>query len=497
MKFGTCQTREGLGNILAHSVLADGKKIKKGKILNQGDIELLQNSGIQEIMVAKLGGDDLGEDEAAALLGHTITTVEPTLFISSPFTGRVNIYSSQAGLLEFDSKRITEFNLVDEAITLATLPNFARVEKNQLVGTVKIIPYGVARSKVLEASTLLEGVVEFREVLIKRADLIITTPSGEKDRLSEKGIEVTTSRLKGLGISLDQVFFELHEADKLGTAFKKTNSPLVLVMTSTATSDTNDTGPLALKLAGGTVNRVGIPVDPGNLLFYGELDSKKIIGLPGCARSPALNGADWVLERIVCGIDLTDTDIAAMGAGGLLKEIPIRSQPRDRRRTGPLKPNVQAILIIDSINQCFDPQLSTILASQIEGVSIVGNLSREEMAKYKNRETIRLVSVVGRSDKSNLVSEGMASLPRKADAVIFVNARNEDITSHLINRLISAFSPEDGREICKFVGNSVPLGPPILFGRRFFENLSSLDSGLRPNDLLIEGKDYLIELDLI
>ena len=41
------------------------------------------------------------------------------------------------------------------------------------------------------------------------------------------------------------------------------------------------------------------------------------------------SGADWVLERLACGLDLTDDDIAAMGVGGLLKEIAIRPQPRE------------------------------------------------------------------------------------------------------------------------------------------------------------------------
>jgi molybdenum cofactor cytidylyltransferase len=72
-----------------------------------------------------------------------------------------------------------------------------------------------------------------------------------------------------------------------------------------------------------------MPVDPGNLLFHGSLGGRPVIGLPGCARSPALNGADWVLERLACGLALTDDDIAAMGVGGLLKEIPIRPQPRE------------------------------------------------------------------------------------------------------------------------------------------------------------------------
>ena len=76
------------------------------------------------------------------------------------------------------------------------------------------------------------------------------------------------------------------------------------------------------------MTRFGMPVDPGNLLFLGRFGRKPVIGLPGCARSPALNGADWVLERVICGVDVTSTDIAAMGVGGLLKEIPTRPMPR-------------------------------------------------------------------------------------------------------------------------------------------------------------------------
>ena len=77
--------------------------------------------------------------------------------------------------------------------------------------------------------------------------------------------------------------------------------------------------------------RFGMPVDPGNLLFLGRLGARPVIGLPGCARSPALNGADFVLERLACGIEVTGEDIARMGVGGLLKEIPMRPQPREPR----------------------------------------------------------------------------------------------------------------------------------------------------------------------
>jgi len=39
-----------------------------------------------------------------------------------------------------------------------------------------------------------------------------------------------------------------------------------------------------------------------------------------------------VLSRVVCGVDVGNKDIAAMGVGGLLKEIPTRPMPRSGRK---------------------------------------------------------------------------------------------------------------------------------------------------------------------
>jgi molybdenum cofactor cytidylyltransferase len=71
-----------------------------------------------------------------------------------------------------------------------------------------------------------------------------------------------------------------------------------------------------------------MPVDPGNLLFIGSLGETPVIGAPGCARSVAFNGFDWVLERACADLFPTPTDIQGMGVGGLLKEIKSRPLPR-------------------------------------------------------------------------------------------------------------------------------------------------------------------------
>ena len=74
-----------------------------------------------------------------------------------------------------------------------------------------------------------------------------------------------------------------------------------------------------------------MPVDPGNLLFIGNISGTSVIGMPGCARSPILNGFDWVLRRIMAEIVVTPRDIMLMGSGGLLKEIQERGQLRENK----------------------------------------------------------------------------------------------------------------------------------------------------------------------
>ena len=77
-----------------------------------------------------------------------------------------------------------------------------------------------------------------------------------------------------------------------------------------------------------------MPVDPGNLLLLARLGGRPVLGLPGCARSPKLNGFDWVLQRLAAGLEVAGRDIMRMGVGGLLMEIPTRPQPREARADG-------------------------------------------------------------------------------------------------------------------------------------------------------------------
>jgi molybdenum cofactor cytidylyltransferase len=166
-----------------------------------------------------------------------------------------------------------------------------------------------------------------RPVAMRTAKLIVTKIA-ESDK--EVGHRAIYQRLQALFMTCDVVYVA-HTEDAIAQAIAAAETDLVLILTASATSDPHDVAPEAVRAAGGQVTRFGMPVDPGNLLFLGTQGGRPVIGLPGCARSPALNGADWVLERVVCGLEVSDDDIAAMGVGGLLKESPARPHPREKR----------------------------------------------------------------------------------------------------------------------------------------------------------------------
>ena len=257
-------------------------------------------------------------DEARAGLDRTVA-----------HTGRVNLNAVGPGVAVVNVAAVQALNRVDPSITLATVAPYQRVSKGTLVGTVKIISYGVDGTALTTALAAAQGALTVCPVQMKTAGLVMTSVPGQDAKLNLKGREVMAKRLRALGMTLAEVREVAHEPDPLAQALAQIGGEIVLILTGSATSDLQDTAPQAVRAAGGSVERFGMPVDPGNLLFIGRIRDRPVIGLPGCARSIALNGADWVLERLVCGIAVTADDIAGMGVGGLLKEISVRGQARE------------------------------------------------------------------------------------------------------------------------------------------------------------------------
>lgn len=329
MKFGPVPVAEAEGAILAHSQKLPGGRLRKGKLLAAEDVEALRAAGIERITVARPEPGDLAENEAAEALARALHDGAAGLTLSAPFTGRVNILADGPGVVLIDAARIHAANAVDPMITVATVPRFHQVHPGGMVATVKIIAYAVPGRAVAQAARAGRGAIGLARPAFHSASLIVTDIPGGPGR---KGTEAIEARLRGLGMTLTETLTVAHEEAALARAIVAARGEMILILTGSATSDPHDVAPQALRRAGGEVERFGMPVDPGNLLFLGRLGARPVIGLPNSARSPVLHGADWVLSRVACGLTLSSADIAAMGVGGLLKEIPTRPQPRQGRR---------------------------------------------------------------------------------------------------------------------------------------------------------------------
>ena len=325
MRFGPVPLDQAEGAILAHSVAG----LRKGLWLTPDAIATLRAAGRDEVIVARLDADDLHEDAAATALGAALVP-EPGaqgLRLTLATTGRVNLHATGPGVVVIDAAAVQAVNAVNPLVTLATLAPYARVAAGDMVATVKIIAYGVPGADVARAAAAARGALRRAAPVLPRATLIETTVTGEAP--APKGRQALAARLARLDMTLTERVIVPHRAADLATALRAAPGEALFILTASATSDPEDVGPAALRAAGGQVTRFGMPVDPGNLLFHGALGGRPVIGLPGCARSPALNGADWVLERILCGLPVSAADVAAMGLGGLLKDIPQRGRMRE------------------------------------------------------------------------------------------------------------------------------------------------------------------------
>lgn len=328
MRFGPTPSAKAVGATLAHSMTGTEGKIAKGTVLEAAHVDQLRGAGHDTLTVARLDPGDIEENSAATGLAHAIVA-DPEgqgVRIATAGAGRVNLYATGPGVLIMDAAAIHALNAVDPMITIATVPGFHRVDAGTMIATIKIIAYGVPGAALADACAAGRQALRIAAPAYGTATLIETVVGG--DIPTEKGRAALTGRLDRLGLTLSPRVTVEHVINPLAQALEQALGDVIFVLTASATSDPRDVGPEALRAAGGTVTAYGMPVDPGNLLFCGWLGNKPVIGLPGCARSPALNGADWVMERIICGQRLTQASISAMGVGGLLKEIPTRPRPR-------------------------------------------------------------------------------------------------------------------------------------------------------------------------
>jgi molybdenum cofactor cytidylyltransferase len=340
MKFGPLPVAECAGAVLAHSLLVGQARWSKGRVLTAADCAALAAAGIAEATVARTDPDDIAEDTAAAALAATLAGTG--LSARAPVHGRVNLVADGDGLFIAAPVIVAAVNAVDEALTLGTLADYTRVAAGDVVATIKIIPYAVSQA-ALAAACAAARPLNVHAFAPRAVELFQTRLPGTSDKMLARTDAVTRARIAALGGAITATAIVEHGVAALAERLAApTDAAITLVAGASATVDRGDVIPAAIRAAGGQVERLGMPVDPGNLLVLGRIGNRVVIGLPGCARSPKRNGFDWVLERLFAGLTVGAADIAAMGSGGLLAET---ERPEPRAQHLPALAPVGALLL--------------------------------------------------------------------------------------------------------------------------------------------------------
>ena len=337
MIFAAVPPQEAEGATLAHSVALPKGRIAKGTVLGPGHVATLSNAGVGLVEVALAEPGDVHENGAAARIAVALTRGPRELAAERATAGRVNLRAASNGLFLPDRAAIDRLNAIDPRVGLATLPDATRVGAGELVATLKIVPFFLPEL-VVEAwggggqpALRVARWVAYRPSGLfgpARVAHISTTLPNVKESVLDKTRRVFADRLAPTGAALLDEVRVPHEREALARALRGAKADLVVVFGASAVTDERDVVPAAITMAGGRVERVGMPVDPGNLLVLSGIGDMPVLGAPGCARSPARNGFDLVLDRLIAGVPVASADIAAMGVGGLLKEAP-RPQPRE------------------------------------------------------------------------------------------------------------------------------------------------------------------------
>lgn len=522
MIFGDTPLEQAEGAVLAHSLRLEKRSLKKGRVLDRDDVAVLRDAGYASVIAARLEEGDVGEDAAADRLAAALAGEGTT--VSAAFTGRANLYTETAGVVLYDPVRLDAFNLVDEAITLALVPPYQAVEEGQMIGTLKIISFAVSGDRVMlteEIGRREQPMVRLQPYQPTRVGLVQSRLPGTKDSVLDSTFEVTRSRLHPMHSEICHEVRCDHATDTLAKAIDETmnkGARLVLVSGASAVVDRRDVVPAAIEKAGGVVEHFGMPVDPGNLMLIGRIGDVPVVGLPGCARSPKLNGFDWVLQRLIAGVPVGRAEIGRMGPGGLLKDIPTRPMPRSRRRssTGDTAsaraPKIGALILAAGQSRRMGKENK--LLAEVNGKPMVRHVADAVAASKAASMTVVLgheadavraaladlkPSYAYNPDYaeglSTSLKAGLAAVGEDVDGVIVCLGDMPRIGTATIDRMIAAFDPVEGRSIV------VPTrrgkrGNPVLFAKRFFEEMAGVSGDVGARHLIGNHEDLAVEIEV-
>ena len=497
MKIEHLDPKESQGSILAQSYNLSERKLSKGTRVSKAIVELLNKENIKTILCAVPHENDMDEDAAAEAISNAID--RNRIYAEEASTGRVNFRTPALGVVRYNRELIKKINLVDESIAFSIVEHNQLLAKNDLIATLKIIPFFVSKIYVEQVVALLSKheIFKIHRLEEKKVEFIQTYYDWQKRSIFKATSNVTRSRLDALGCLLEKETLIPHDHESLCSEIKSSldsGAQVLLISGASAITDRSDYIPKAILSVGGEIIQYGLAVDPGNLLLIGQIGNTTIIGMPGCARSPKLNGFDWVLQLLMANIPITKEELADMGAGGLLMEIASRPLPRALSKSvNKREKKIMGVILAagNSTRMGKDNKLLRnvgdaslvrntaveMLNSDVDSCSIVLGYQSDKVAEVIKDLNINLIlNPFWQEGQASSLKAALNTLDDTYSDLLIMLGDLPGVKSRHINRVIEEHLLTNNRRskitIPSFNGKK---GNPVIWGRSFFPDLSNLE----------------------
>lgn len=306
-----------------------GRAFQRDHIIRKEDIEELLSIGKEHIYVWEENEDEIHEDEAAiriakAVMGKNIRFTEPQ-------EGKTVLLATERGLLRIKSSLLYEINLIED-VTVPSLPNNFRIEKEQKIAAARIVPLVTKEENIQRVEDLcaLYGPVFHIEPYQKlKAGIVITGSEVYKGRIKDKFGPVMKRKLEFFEaeiIGQEYCPDELELIQEKIESFAEKKADLIIV-TGGMSVDPDDLTPGAIRNTGAKVITYGVPVQPGNMFMFAYLDGIPVMGVPGAAAYFKNTVLDVVLPKVFTGEKMSKNDFIRMGEGGLCMNCQLCQYP--------------------------------------------------------------------------------------------------------------------------------------------------------------------------
>jgi hypothetical protein len=320
------QRREGttvetlVSTVLCHDVRDAAGKIvgHKGARLDAAAAAAVLGTPWEEIHLLAVEPGDLHEEDAGARLASAV--VGDGVEVKGYSGGQWALAATRRGLLAVDVSALAEVN-AHGAISVFTLFDGQPVEPGEVVARAKVTPLVVAEATIQAVETTARrargvvGVTAFRPLTV---GVVAREKLDDKQRTRfETALRQKIDWVGGTLLPLRYASGAPQAVASELTALERSGAQLLVVAGASAL-DPLDPVFGGLEVLGARMERHGAPAHPGSLLWLARWGGRPVLGMPTCGMFSQATTFDLVLPRIFAGEGIGNTEIAALGHGGLL-----------------------------------------------------------------------------------------------------------------------------------------------------------------------------------